>query len=89
MVEIVWDEGFAKILKKWSKKHPDLISEFEIKLKIFAESPFHPSLKMHSLSGNLKGYWSIRINYEYRLIFNFVSQTKVLLIDIGTHDEVY
>jgi proteic killer suppression protein len=41
------------------------------------------------LSGNFAGYWAISINYEHRLIIKFLSDTKVLLIDIGTHDEVY
>ena len=53
--------------------------------------PFHPSLKTHSLSGILKGSWAMRINYEQRLIFRFVDKEKkkVLLIDLGTHNEVY
>lgn len=53
--------------------------------------PFHPSLKTHSLSGTLKDSWAIRINYEQRLIFRFIGKDKqkILLIDIGTHNEVY
>jgi hypothetical protein len=35
MIEIVWDEPFLRILKKWKKKHPDLISKFEDKLTLF------------------------------------------------------
>jgi len=89
MIELVWDTAFLKILKKWKKKHPELISKFEEKLTLFCEEPYHPSLKMHSLSGNLKDYSSLSITYEYRLIFQFISEDKVLLIDIGTHDEVY
>jgi len=27
--------------------------------------------------------------FEYRLIFKFMAENKVLLVDIGTHDEVY
>ena len=89
MVEIIWDKPFLRILKKWKKKHPDLIVNFQDTLAQFTENPFHPSLKTHNLSGKLKEYWAFSITYEYRLVFKFISENKALLIDIGTHDEVY
>ncbi|MBC8487374.1 MAG: type II toxin-antitoxin system mRNA interferase toxin, RelE/StbE family [Bacteroidetes bacterium] len=89
MIELIWDEAFIRIIKKWRKKHPDLIKIFEKRILIFIEDPYHPLLKTHRLSGNLKGYWAISITYQYRLVFRFLSQNKVLLIDLGTHDEVY
>ncbi len=91
MVEIIWDEKFKRIYKNWSKKHPNIVESFRNKMELFANNPFHPSLRTHSLSGILKGLWSLWISYEYRLIFKFVDREKkkVLLIDIGTHDEVY
>jgi addiction module RelE/StbE family toxin len=89
IIEILWDEPFLKILTKWKKKHPDLISKLEDKLTLFSSEPFHLSLKTHTLSGNLKDYWALSITYEYRLVFKFIDENKALLIDIGTHDEVY
>lgn len=89
MIELILDEPFLRILKKWRKKHPELVDQFQQKLILFTNEPFHPSLRTHSLSGNLAGYWSISINYEQRLVFKFLSDTKVLLIDLGTHNEVY
>ena len=91
MVEIIWDEQFKKIYRKWIHKHPDLKDQFAKKIILFAEDPFHPSLKTHTLSGVLKGLWSFRISYEQRLVFDFTdeSRTKVILIDIGSHEEVY
>jgi mRNA-degrading endonuclease YafQ of YafQ-DinJ toxin-antitoxin module len=52
-------------------------------------NPLNPLLKTHGLSDRLKGLWAISISYEHRLIFKFISSNKILLIDIGTHDEVY
>jgi len=89
MIELTWDQSFARILKKWRKKHPELVARFQQKLELFKNDPFHPSLKIHSLVGNLAGAWAISINYEQRLVFRFLSDTKVLLIDLGTHDDVY
>ena len=76
-------------LKKRRKKHPDVMDRFEKMLSLLAENPFHPSLKTHSLTGNLKGYWAFSITYEYRIMFRFLSEDKVLPVDIGAHDEVY
>ena len=89
MIELAWDAPFTRILKKWKKRHPDLIANFHSRLKLFTEIPYHSSLKTHSLSGKLEGYWAFSITYDYRLVFKFISNDKVLLIDIGTHDEVY
>ncbi len=91
MIEIVWDKKFKRIYKNWSRKYPDLVDSFKGKIKLFVNNPFHPSLRTHSLSGILKGLWSLRITYKHRLIFKFIGEEKkkVLLIDIGTHEEVY
>jgi mRNA-degrading endonuclease YafQ of YafQ-DinJ toxin-antitoxin module len=42
------------------------------------------------LGSELKGLWSFSVEYDCRVIFQFLERnTKVLLIDIGSHDEVY
>jgi len=41
------------------------------------------------MTGNLKGYRAFSITYEYRIMFRFLSEDKVLPVDIGAHDEVY
>lgn len=90
MIEVIWDKKFKRIYKSWSKKHPDLVETFRNKLELFENDPFYPSLRTHSLSGILKGLWASWINYDYRFVFKFVERKKkVLLVDIGTHDEVY
>jgi len=66
MIELVWDEAFVRAVKKWQKRHPELIGRFKERLLLFSEQPSHPSLKTHSLSGNLKGCSSFSINYDNR-----------------------
>lgn len=56
--------------------------------------PFTPSLKSHKLTGDLDGYWSCSVNYDCRIIFTFYQdekpeETLIILVDIGSHDEVY
>lgn len=52
---------------------------------IFRKDQFSPSLKTHKLSGNLSGYWSFLINYQYRIIFRFLESRDVLFVDAETH----
>jgi len=91
MIELVWDAPFKRSYKVWVKKHPELVSTLKERLETFAKNPFHPTLRTHSLSGVLEGRWSFRITYEYRIMFKFLDKEKrkVLLIDIGSHDELY
>ncbi|PSB00954.1 type II toxin-antitoxin system mRNA interferase toxin, RelE/StbE family [Merismopedia glauca CCAP 1448/3] len=72
-----------------AQEAPDLVERFQQRVDLFVQEPFHPSLRTHALSGHLEGCWSLSITYEYRLIFKFISEERVLLIDLGSHDEVY
>ncbi|MBU2444937.1 MAG: hypothetical protein KJ666_05115 [Bacteroidetes bacterium] len=56
--------------------------------------PFNPKLKSHKLKGALEGSWACSVDYNLRIVFDIVknqqtNQDEILLIDIGTHEEVY
>jgi addiction module RelE/StbE family toxin len=59
------------------------------KMKIFSSNPLNPKLRTHKLTGNLKGLWAFSVTYDCRVIFEFIDKEKILLINIGGHDEVY
>jgi len=63
-------------------------------MNLLQENPFNPKLKTHKLKGILEGTLACSIDYDYRIIFDFVKnqtsdETEILLINIGTHEEVY
>jgi mRNA-degrading endonuclease YafQ of YafQ-DinJ toxin-antitoxin module len=37
----------------------------------------------------LKDLWSFSLGYDLRVIFFFAEDNKAVLIDIGSHEEVY
>jgi len=74
MVEIIWDDRFRKVFKKWLRQYPELRVQFTKKIILFETDPFHPSLKTHTLSGVIQRLWSFPITYEYRLIFDFFDE---------------
>ena len=89
MLKISWDPGFKRIYKKKIKRDDQLKKEFWESMELFEKDPFQSRLKTHKLSGKLKGLWAFSINYDLRVVFRFLTQNEVLLVDIGTHDEIY
>ncbi len=86
---IITDEYFKK-LKKFIKKHPDLLDKYIKTVELLEVDPSHPSLRLHKLKGKLGTYLSVSINMQYRMVIDFIiKENEIIPIDIGTHDEVY
>ena len=55
-----------------------------------AKDPFQPALELHPLSGKLEGIWAASLTYKYRVTLTLmITEKEIILLDIGTHDEVY
>jgi addiction module RelE/StbE family toxin len=90
MFEIVFTTKYEKKAKKFFKKHQDLKQKYKKTIFLLKSNHFHPSLRLHKLKGSLSEYHSVSIDMEYRIILDFIIiDEKIILIDIGSHDEVY
>ncbi|HOQ12179.1 MAG: hypothetical protein BWY23_00875 [Spirochaetes bacterium ADurb.Bin218] len=90
MAEIIYTESYIKRAKKFIKKHPDLLSQYEKTLKLLEINPKHPSLRLHKLDGKLSELYSVSINILYRICIDFLIENDIIIpIDVGRHDEVY
>lgn len=90
MIKVAFASSFKCALKKKVKNNTELEQQFWKSLKLFIEHPFSKALKTHKLSGNLKNLWSFSVEYDLRVIFYFTeNKQEAILVDIGTHDEVY
>jgi len=89
VIKLIWDQGFKRRYKKRVKNNTDLKTKFWEGIELFTKEPFNPQLRTHKLTGKLSGLWAFSIDYDCRVIFKFLNDHEVLLIDIGTHDEVY
>lgn len=83
MFEIRYTPHFIRKFKKLPK---DIQEKYAKKEDILKKDPFHQSLKAHKLYGNLKAYWSISIDYQYRVLFRFDGGKLVIVITIGSHN---
>lgn len=87
---IVYTESYLRRAAKFIKRHPELISQYEKTLKLLELNPYHPSLRLHRLSGSLHDLHSVSINISYRITLEFLVQDgKIVLVNVGSHDEVY
>lgn len=90
MAEIIYTNGYLKRVKKFFKRHPELVTQYEKALKLLEVNPAHPSLRLHKLRGKLSELYSVSINISYRICIDFIiEEDQIIPIDIGTHNEVY
>ena len=74
------------------RKQPEIAEDFHMTLELLAVDPFDPLLKTHKLKGKFGGTWACSLGYDLRLVFEFVrheGKEAVLLMTVGTRDEVY
>ena len=84
-MKIYYSSTFAKEYKRLPHK---VKASAEKKEKMFRRNPFNPQLKTHRLTGKLKEYYSFSIDYQYRIIFEFIGRDTVWFHSVGTH-EIY
>jgi addiction module RelE/StbE family toxin len=94
MITLIWGNTFIKAYKKTVKKHPILKQHILSTLTLLTANPFAQQLETHKLKGKLSGSWACSVGPDLRIVFEFVKSEKekeesILLIEIGTHDEVY
>ena len=56
------------------------------------DDALHPRLGSHKLKGDLAGLWACSAGYDLRIVFEMAKRDDeevILLVSVGTHDEVY
>ena len=84
--------SFIRRAKSILKKHPEASSDIQSALGLLATDCYDPALKTHKLKGELAGSWACSAGYDLRIVFEFVEYEGaegILLLTIGTHEEVY
>lgn len=70
------------------KKLPQLIKEdFANHIGLFQQDPFDRHLKTHKLKGDLFPAHAFSLRNGYRVLFTFETETLVILVNIGKHDD--
>jgi mRNA interferase YafQ len=89
---LIRSTAFVRAARRLLKKHPDVAESVRETLVLLEEDAFDPRLRTHKLKGEMEGYLACSAGYDLRVVFEFVQQDEaeaILLLTIGTHDEVY
>jgi mRNA interferase YafQ len=92
--KLVWDASFKRALRRLARQDSTLQERILESLAALIANPFDPVLKTHKLRGQLAGLWACWVEYDCRIIFTFEAdpiggEDVIVLVDIGSHDEVY
>lgn len=87
---LVTTASFDRRARKFLTKDPDLRPRLAETLERLRVDPFEPSLRLHPLGGRLQGMQAVSLTHSYRITLTLqITEHQVLLLDIGSHDEVY
>ena len=90
MYRLVWTAAFTRSAESFVQRHPEFQERLAAILRELESDPFQPRLRYHPLSGRLKGFQAVSVTYEYRIILRIeVTDQEIILLDIGSHEEVY
>ena len=86
--------SFKRAYRKFAKNNRQLQAKIDEALVKMGDDVFATSLRTHKLSGNLGWLYACSCGYDCRIVFEFVThpetgEQELLLVDIGTHDDVY
>lgn len=73
-------------VRQFKKLEPALQAEVLEKIELFRDTPSHTTLRVHPLSGKLRGCHSFSVNYAIRIVFEYETPQSVVLLGVGNHD---
>ena len=87
---LVFTEQYDKRALRFLRKHSELEKQYLKTLQLLEANPFHPSLRLHKLSGNLDGLHAGSINLSYRITLEFlIQEQEIIPVNVGDHEAVY
>ena len=87
---IIYPEIYIRRARKFLSRHPDLTLQYQRTLELLEINPFHPSLRLHQLKGKLADLHAVSINISYPITLELIIKEKeIILVNVGTHEEVY
>lgn len=90
MYKLIFPDSYTRRATRFLRKHPEVRNQYQKTLELLEVNPCHPSLRLHSLGGRLKGLSSVSINMSYRIVLEMViKDDEIILINAGSHDQVY
>ncbi len=91
--EIIISPRFERSYKKFTKNNFSIIVKIDNAIKEISLNPYFNNVNSHKLSGNLSHLYSCKCGFDCRIIYEVLQNSEysnqIILLDIGTQDEVY
>ena len=88
-MEIYHHANFLKNYRKRITSNKSLDSQYRKRLKMFLIDSKNPLLKDHKLKGRKSEYRAFSVTGDIRVLYKIIDENRVILYDIGTHNQVY
>lgn len=82
---VSYSRNFLKRAKRLDAKLRQRLTE---RIALFMTNPLDPQLRDHALKGRYKGYRSIDVTGDYRVLY-LLRGDEAVFDDIGTHSQLY
>jgi mRNA interferase YafQ len=91
--KIVLSPAFRRSYKKFTRRNRTLQKSVDDAILAMELDPFAPFLQTHKLGGKYLGLLGCSCGYDCRIVFRIEKEAsglqKLILTDIGTHNDVY
>ena len=88
--ELLFTHSYTRRAARFIRRHPELRGQYRKTLELLELNPFHPSLRIHKLSGPHAGLHSVSINVSCRITLQFlIVDRHIVPVDVGSDDQVY
>ncbi len=84
-MKISYSKAFVKQAHKLTPRQKQKTAK---RIELFKQNPLHPHLRNHSLKGKYRGWRSIDIASDLRLLYIQTPQ-EIIFDQIGTHSQLY
>lgn len=83
MIDVAYTPSFIKQTKSLESV---VFKNLKQKILLFKDVKNHKSLKVHKLHGRLDNCYAFSVDHKTRVIFEYLSKSQALFLDVGTHD---
>lgn len=85
-MKIRFHKHFEKQYKKLQKRDQRRVRE---RLLLFLQDEFNPILNNHPLTGKYRGYRSINVRGDLRMVYKRIPRDIHVFVAVGTHPQLY
>lgn len=73
-------------IRQFNKLEKDLQEEVLEKIELLKDISNHQYLKVYKLHGKLNNQFSFSVNYNYRIVFEYITKSDIQIVAIGDHN---